>query len=382
MIHDTIKQRLRTSLLVSASAKNVLDVAAPLAAQLTDQGTWKDLHGCDPCAPDADQHGHLARTLLLAKARHLAPGELDDATRLAFDWWLAGDHRSTDWHLDQLTIPRMVGEIALLFEEALSTGAGGKVIEILTRSRWAYWASGVGWTDWTGAPVLGVAYNVILRGCLENSPALCEGAFRRAFRNVQWSHEANCDGTMINAPVGSFQASDPALTRDYARLMTLAHGTAWQAPAESAKAFFSHLLDFQQWTMWRGVLNGDASQAHASEGLGQAIAQLSQLGNPPRRVELADLAERLIGKGKPLVGHRHFWKSQLTVHQRPTFFSSLCQDGASDSDCNPGPFRHKTLGGSAVFLRTGQEYNGLVDRPARPSSASPVRLRTDLDRPR
>ena len=378
MIHDTIKQRLRASLLVSSSGKNALDVAAQLAGDLTAEGTWKDLEAADQLA---GKHGHLSRVMLLAKARHLAPGELDDSTRLAFDWWLSRDLRGASWYHDQIAVPRLVGEIALLFEEVLSIGAWGKVIEMLTRSRWSEWTPGVGWKDLNGATVLGVAYNVILRGCLENSPALCEGAFRRAFRNVRWVPAAEQDDTAFHESPGWLPTSDAGviLSRNYARLMALAHGTPWQAPAEATKALVNYLLDFQQWTMWRGLVNADACRSQVSEDLGETVAQLSQLGNPPRRDELADLADRLLGKGKPLAGHRHFWKSQLTVHQRPAFFSSLSQNGTSLPVSFPTAHRGRILGGNAVFLRTGQEYSGLTEHPFDPpsSSASAATLYTD-----
>ena len=362
MTLDTIKQRLRATLLVSASGKNALDTAARLASEMGEDGSWPNVCTPEDAVPEWRYCEHLARTMLLAKACHLAPGELRGATTNAFDWWLSRDPRPASWHQDQVTVPRLVGEIALLSEDDLSVGAWGKVTEILTRSRWAYWAAGTGWAEWTGSTVVEVAYNLILRGCLENSPALCEGAFQRAFRKVQWSGEA--EGAVSSeesaASLPPYVYGKP-LIRNYARLMTLTHGTHWQAPVESTKAFVSYLLDFQQWTLWRDVPMEDTGfpQDPEDKGLGTAIAQLAQLGNPPRRVELSDMADRLAGRGKALVGHRHFWRSRFAVHQRPNFYCSLAL-GPTDArnhgvSGDPQPPATQSL----YLMRTGREYAGL-----------------------
>ena len=359
---DTIKQRLRASLLVSASGKSTLETAARLASELDDDGSWPDISTPDGTSADVRQYEHLARALLLAKACHLAPGELRGALRTAFDWWLSRDPRLVSWHQDQVAVPRLVGEIALLGEDDLSIGAWGKVTEILTRSKWAHWVAGTGWVEWTGSPVVEVAYNLVLRGCLENSPALCEGAFQRAFRKVPWSGDAEGSASSDE----SFASLPPCiygkpLIKNYARLMTLAHGTHWQAPAESTKAFVSYLLDFQQWVMWRDLPLEAVGFPQDSEakGLGAAIAQLARLGNPPRRAELADMADRLAGRGKALVGHRHFWRSRFTVHQRPNFYCSLTLRRVGIQTIGAGNDQGPASAQSLYLMRTGREYAGL-----------------------
>ena len=359
MIHDTIKQRLRASLLASSSCKTTLDAAAHLAGELTEQGAWNDLEGDADSARDAGCK-HLARTKLLARARHLAPGELEGALRLAFDWWLSREFRSTDWYQEQILVPRLVGEIALLSEEDLSLGAKGRVVEVLTRSRWTFWKPGTGWTEWSGAALLGVAYNVILRGCLENVPSLCADAFRRAFRNVGWSHDDNQEAPLAVGQAGPGRplVDGVALTQDYARLMSLAHGTAWQAATENTRAFITYLLDYQQWILFGERPAGNAPFPSDREAFAVAVAQLSQLGNPPRREELANLAELLAGRGKPLSGHRYFWRSHLAVHRRPHFYSSLRLGGSGDEGTSGGSPFGVVPAGNPFFVRLNRERQG------------------------
>ncbi len=370
VIQDTIKQRLRASLLVGATSKTVLDTAADLAGELTEDGAWEDLDAAGDPAPGLSRYGHLHRTLLLAKARPLAPSELGGPTRRALDWWLSQDLRSADWRRDQIAVPRLVGEIALLCDDDLSLGAWGKVLEILARCRWADWVKGEGWVEWTGDGLLGVAYNIILRACLEGSASLCDTAFRRVFRSVRWTHFTGPDARPLRAepPPDGLQRGSLFLAQDYARLIALAYGTPWQAPTESVKSFVTYLLDFQQWTMRQSIsatllTDSVPSPDHPDpRALAESITQLAQLGNPPRRGELAALAERLHGRGTPLSGHRYVWRSQFAVHQRPAFYASLRLAGNIEAHREVAPIASPPAGGTLYFLRHGLEYAGMAHR--------------------
>lgn len=365
MIQDTIKQRLRASLLVTTSRKTIVDAAAHLAQEITEEGTWADLDSeGNPRADTPRRSGQLERTLLIAKARHLAPGEFDDPARRALDWWLGHDLRGSSPRRDQVVVPKLIGEIALLCEDDLSLGAWGKVLEILARSRWAEWKGKDGWVEWSGDFLLGVAYVYLLRGCLEKSASLCETALRRAFRNVRWPQIFR---TPVAAGAGQ-PATGVALAQDYARLIALAYGTPWQAPTDSVKSFVAYLLDFQQWTMRQGAPAADGSDAGMSvprfdpRALADSVLQLAQLGNPPRRSELVALAERLVGQGKPLSGHRYFWRARFAVHQRPSFYASLRLSADEAAHRDVAPDGTPAVAGTIYFLRTGQEYAAMSGR--------------------
>lgn len=370
MIHDTIKQRLRVSLRACASGKSTLDTAAQLASELGEDGAWSELdeRGCLP--GDTDKPAHLLWTRQLARARHLSPGEITGPTLRALDWWLSQDSPGDEPRWNPGTATTLIGEIALLCEGELSTGAMGKVVEILARSHWAYWKRGEGWVERQGTVLMEVAYHGILRGCLENNSLLCETAFRRLFRGVIPGQPATFPGNRGADPAGEpYQAeSDLSYTQEYAQLVALAHGTPCQAPVESVKAFVAHLLDFQQWMIRRGRFDGNGAfgapetDGHDLRGLAAALVQLSQLGNPPRRAELMALAERLVGEGKPLSGHRYFWRSQAVVHQRPSFYSTLQLGSTENRRPTNGGDGPLPVEGAIYFMRHGREYAGLTQR--------------------
>ena len=352
MIHDTIKQRLRASLLLTPAPKVAHALALRHAASQQSDGSWSD--------QPVGELVHLERTLVLSKALRPAAGALDDSLRRAFDFWLAHDFITRDWRRDQIVIPRLVGEIALLGEHGLSAGAAGKVMEILARSRWANWVSPAGWVECTGTTLLGVAYNHVLRGSLENAPSLFDAAFGRVFREIRPVNSGE-DGIQTDmtfrAPVGASMGGGFAFMRECAQFIALAHGTPWQAPPEMVKLFAAFVLDGQQWIMRHETVDADApgdvsSTADDFAGVAAIVQQLAQLGNPPRRQELAGFAHRLQGRGEALSGHRYFWRARMAVHQRPDFYISLRLAAAQ-------PGSPSVADGRTSILRAGDEYRGL-----------------------
>ncbi len=355
MIHDTIKQRLRASLLLSPPPKSTLASALAHASTLQQDGTWQDL--ASPASVSAAASGqpvHLERVLLFAKAHRAAAGALDEPLWRALDSWLATDPISTDWRLRQIVIPRLVGEIALLCEHGLSAGAMEKGLEILTRARWNRWAPPAGWAEYSGVDLLGIAYNHLLRGCLENAPAFFEAAFGRFFREFR---PANAEQDGIR-PDMTFHAREGApaencltFLREGAQFIALAHGTPWQAPAEAVKLFVNFVLDGQQWmmrpeTMDTTLPNDVFARTLDLQGISVVVQQLAQLGNPPRRSELAAFARRLQGWGEALSGHRYFWRARMSVHHRPAFYAS--------ARLSPPP----CADGRTYFLCAGREHRG------------------------
>lgn len=309
--------------------------AAQLAANLRPDGTWPDLEAVDPFTPGSlGVPEHLRRTRLLAQASHEGSGPEDPLAR-ALDYWLAHDFRADDWRQNQLEVPHLVGSVALRLANGLSAGARGKVMEIMARPRWHHWQPSIGWIEWKGTTLLRVAYNTVLCGCLDDTPARFAEAFARGFGALRLAAEGE-EGIQ---PDMIYRGSDTASAADSggisfvihcAQLITMAHGTPWQAPAEAVKLLAAFLLDGQQWLMCNGTWDPNFPQKNAAPGatdlreLADAVDRLAQLGDIPSRAELAAFARRLAEHGGALSGHRYFWRSGFSVHQRPAYYASVC----------------------------------------------------------
>ncbi len=371
MILETLKQRLHAALVRPVPTEADLAAARRLAADLDDAGIWPDIEYTGTDGSRWEAIAHLDRVFVLARTRQFCSGELDAAIVRALDFWLSQDLKGpTRWH-DQIIVPRLIGSTALLFEAGLSAGARGMVIEILARARWARWEGGV-WVEWTGTHLTSLAFNVLLRGCIENIPALCREALERVHAAVRLA-QAGEEGIQVDM---SFHRSEGvpspgsdglAFGENCARLFTLAHGTPWQAPAECLTLFASFLLDGQQWTIRRQFLDGgawtggaDADPARLAS-FAAAVEELADLGITPRRAEMAAFARRLRNPLEPtLSGHRHFWRSDLAVHQRPGFYTSVRLGSHVVSAGKPDEQADNLDGGLTCLVRDGHEYRDIV----------------------
>ncbi len=194
---------------------------------------------------------------------------------------------------------------------------------------------------------MAVAFNVLLRGCLEASTAWCQEAFERAHVGMRIAPSGE-EG--IQADLSFFPTDRDGLVfgEQGARFLALGHGTSWQAPAGCLQLFASFLLDGPQWMIRRRFFDGGPAPTNAGdlEGFAGAVEELAALGVTPRQAEMAAFARRLRGTAEPgLSGHRHFWRVGLAVHQRPAFYASV----------------RTGLDGLTCLLRRGDEYEGSSD---------------------
>ena len=375
MTLDSLKQRLRASLLRPAPGAADLDAARRLADAITPDGAWPDVDYTATGRFAWSASEHLERVLTLARARQFCSGELDAALTRAFDFWLARDLQAGNWWHDQIGVPRLVGATAFLCEAGLSAGAREKVIEILARSRWSHWFGGA-WTDRTGANLLWIAHNALLRGCIENIPSLCQGACERVYREVRAAGvgEEGLQADMSFHQGGALLHSGGyglAFAENAARFFLLTHGTPWQAPAECVRLFAAFLLDGQQWMMRAGGFDPGTKGYETPRAAGYlrtfaaAVEQLADGGVTPRRAEMAAFARRLRGPAEPaLHGHRHYWRSDFAVHQRPAFYTSVRMSSprtiaVSDDRDEVRRCRH-VADGLTYILRDGGEYRDVT----------------------
>ncbi|GAB2565224.1 polysaccharide lyase 8 family protein [Spirosoma areae] len=174
-------------------------------------------------------------------------------------------------------------------------------------------------------------------------------------------------------------------TRNIAQVIKLTQATPYQIPAEKQAVFDAYVLEGQQW-MIRGrpgaafgraafgfdysavgreivrpaSVNTMATGAGRLSGLGKLLAELSG----PRQPEYQMLANRLAGQpGPPLLGNRHFWRSDFMTHHRAGYYTSVKMTSnriLSGESGNGENGKGYYLGHGVQFIyRTGEEYTDI-----------------------
>jgi len=358
----TIKERILAPLLAPVDVGAVQRLIDTLQAD----GSWPSIDYQEKRRSAWTPVGHLGNVLLLARG-YRSPGskltgstELRDARDAALDYWLEHDFQNSNWWWNQIGVPRSLAPVLLLMEDELSETQRGKGLEILRRAR----------IGMTGQNLVWVTEITALRGILEQDPKLVASAYRRI------AEEIRVDVKEGIQPDFSFHQHGPCLYShgygsgfavDCSRIAKQVAGTSLAFPPEKITLLSSLLLDGSQW-LTRGGTSDFGAEGREISRKGQdagylATAAQNMLALPTgREDEFRALAARASGgSAPPLVGNRHFWRSDVMTHHRPGYYTSARMFSSrianTDDPCNSeGLESHHIADGCNVVLRTGREY--------------------------
>jgi len=379
----TIKSRFVDSILtnVPETRQSIAQAGDRHAATLKPDGSWPDVDYKDEARSRWGAAEHLQRLLLIAKACRI--GSDDKAKALsALQYWLDHDYRNSNWWWNEIGVPRLLGETALLIQSDLSESQHQAVSKILSRSVW---------TKWTGQNLIWGVTNQIIRGCLDNDEQVVAEAYKRFYDEVRISPE-NQEG--IQGDYSFHQHGNQfysggyglAFAQDTSLFTSFACGTSYQIPPAKMEILAHYLLDGEAW-MIRGntfdfsamgreiTRKGKVAVSHswttgpiapvgAAYSLGTAVSHLTE--HPlARDSEFKAFAERLLGNptAPPLVGNRHFWKSDYMSHRRAGYFASvrMFSDRLLNSEQvnNEGRKSQHLADGCCLIYRSGYEYTDI-----------------------
>ncbi|MBV9866972.1 MAG: polysaccharide lyase 8 family protein [Abitibacteriaceae bacterium] len=379
---ETVKQRLRDALLPTTPTEGqaIAQAARQFADALKPDGSWNDVDYNDQTRGPWKTAQHLDRVQAMAKA-YRTPGEplnsdaaLKGKILTSLDFWLQHDYRNPNWWHNQIGVPQTMGAILLLMEHDLSPDELAKGLAIMGRSSWTNEAGKP--ANWTGANMVWIASNRIIMGCLANSPGTVTEAFSKIFDEI---HIAGPHGEGIQNDWSFHQHGDVLYTGGYGQSFTgsaahfidCARGTHFAVPPDKLQILTNYVLDGQQWMLrggvWDyGVTGREITRADKNaRSLRFPVQTLAQMAGP-RQAELKAFAQRLRDprSAPPLVGNRHFWKSDFMVQHRPGYYTSarmfstrtLNTDGYINSE---GKKSHHLADGTTYIFRSGDEYKDI-----------------------
>ncbi|MHB1034809.1 MAG: polysaccharide lyase 8 family protein [Pirellulales bacterium] len=371
---QTVRRRILETLIPTPDARrDVAGRARRLVRALQPDGLWPDVDYTDRDPASWKPSAHARNLVTLAKA-YRAPGqdlagnaELLAKIRTAFDAWVRLDPRCPNWWYNEIGVPMMIGDFAILMGDDLSAPQRAAAVEILKRSKWA---------RWTGQNLVWGTSVQIVRGCLEDSPAVVREAYDRMYREiriaadgeegVQADYSFHQHGALLYS--GGYGAGF-SLNSSY--FIELADGTSLVPPPEARRILESYLLDGQQWMIRGRVFDYGVTGRELTRpgknaaSLATAAERMARLGGP-RAAEMAAFARRLSGKGTetPISGNRHFWRSDYMAHHRAGYFASvrmfstrlLSTDGFINGENKKS---HHLADGANLLYRTGEEYRDI-----------------------
>lgn len=361
---------IRDRMLVSYLTPLATDRVHQLRESLQEDGSWLDVDYSGTSTTIWEPVEHLDRLLTLTQA-WFAPtaaeygnAELFMEISLALDFWLHRDLRRP-WWWDSIGAPERLSWILLMLDERLSESQRAKGIDILKRSQ----------LDGTGQNLVWQAEITARRAILQKDSALLRRAFERIDSEIRISH-----GEGIQSDF-SFHQHGPCLYNhgygaDFAlynaRLAALRHDTPFALSAERLALLSAYILDGSQW-LARGPYTDFGAEGREITRINQTahylgIVAQDMLQVPTgREAEFRALAARIAEEpeAEPLIGNRHFHRSDMMVHHRPNWYlsarmySTRTLNTDSLSGCEEGLLSHYIADGANCIMLHGNEYLNL-----------------------
>lgn len=332
------------------------------AQTLRPDGTWPDIDYANRDGGSWEPFEHLDRMRNLAILfRSDRSAELGTLVRKALAAWVERDPQSDNWWYNHNGTPQEIVAVLLLMREVFPPEEVPGALKIVRRAR-----------------VEPKRNNECLIGLMAAVLAEDEAGADAAL-SILWAGIATGTGDTIQVDA-SYHFHGPQLYsggygRGFAertsRLIAMTAGTRFAAPTEKIELFTRFVLDGSQWMLRGGafeVTSRGRETSRPEQDMRPVFAEICRdmlAAGAPREAEWSSFLSRLEAE-TPIValeGTRHFWKSDLLIHQSPRYFGSVKMNSVrtygSESGNGEGLTNYLLLFGCSLLMQRGDEYRNI-----------------------
>ena len=329
--------RRYSAMLVEGKVKDAETVRGYMTA-LKEDGSWPDVNYKGKDRSDWEPFYHIFRLGAMAKAYakdgHALHGDkaLLKKIHLAMDHWFAKRYRCPNGWYHGIAEPNWMGMIATCINDDL-TGDRRKATMAIVG------AQGKGRRRWgTGANLMDVALTAIVKAALTGDTALLTEASKRVAGEIRVSAgEGIKDDWSFHQHGASAQLGyGTVYLWGVSKVGTLLQGTPYEIPKEKRAIVSQYILNGVQWMVRGpyqapsvqdrqvsrpGVLgpSGGVRGQHNPGCFAVGVAEKWMVVDPDNAAALKEFVARHHGKAAPLVGFKHFPRSDISAYHRPDF---------------------------------------------------------------
>ncbi|MCD8182198.1 MAG: chondroitinase [Bacteroides sp.] len=301
-------------------------------SSLSEDGTWPDINYADEKRSGWEPKMHAERILELVKlycsgqTSYYHSAEVEAVVHKALRYWFTAKPVCQNWWYNQIGIPKTLGTAFVLFEDGLTPEERREAVTVMKNSKFGM----------TGQNKVWLAGNVMMRALLQNDAGLLKMARDTIASEIvmgevegikdDWSfHQHGAQQQFGNYGL-SFVSGMSFFSGVFA-------GTSL-AFDEKQLGIISALIDEgYRWILWKGRMDISSlgrqlfHHAPVHKALSLAFAA-SELGGGESE-QCSSVTQALLkenygaGQNNSLVGHKHFWQSDYTIHRRPRWMASV-----------------------------------------------------------
>lgn len=294
---------------------DTVSISRYLARQRPD-GSWSDIDYNDQRRSGWQAREHASRLLELAKLYRSANTPFAGRPRVlrayhqALQFWIKQRPRCRNWWYNQIGIPKPLGESSLLMERELTSDEKAGVLDILN--------TGIAMT---GQNKVWLAGNVLIRGLLTENDSLVREARNAIAGEIVTGKDEGIQRDWSFHQHGSQQQFGNyglAFVKSLSYYASVLSGTCYAFTDEQRHTLVQLMEQGYRWVVWHRMLDVGALDRqlfhNAQWHKGYSVAFAAQQLGRPQGFPL---------HANELVGHKHFYCSDYTLHRRPTWMASL-----------------------------------------------------------
>lgn len=336
--------------------------ATRFAALMKDDGSWPDIDYADKTRGGWPVNDHLLRLSNMTIAYKTTGGRLAGDQTLekkiiaGLNFWLKNDFICPNWWYPQIGVPRALAPVMLLMEDQLSPAQMSAGIKILERAK----------IGMTGQNKVWLSGNVIYRSLLTGDTSAILAAVKAIQdeivvsegEGIQPDYSFHQHGTQQQ-----FGNYGSAYAADMLKWAGIFQNTAFQFDAGKIAILRNYLLEGMRWIIWKHKMDISACGRQLFPGAQSDKANSIQRITTKMPSVDAAYKQQYLSALDDFEGNNHFWKSDMTVHRRNSFYASVKMSsrrvGGAES-CNEENIQGYHLGdGATYFYQSNEEYTDI-----------------------
>lgn len=301
-------------------------------SSLSEEGMWVDIDYKDQKRSGWEPKKHVERILELVKlynsrqTAYFQSADLEKVIHKALHYWFTAKPVCPNWWYNQIGIPKTLGTAFILFEKKLSAKEKKEAISVMENAQFGM----------TGQNKVWLAGNVMLRALLQNNMNLVKMARDTIVSEIltggeegiqeDWSFHQHGTQQQFGNYGLSFVSGMSFFSGVFA-------GTSLAFSQYHLNTISSLMDEGYRWILWKGKMDISAlgrqlfhnAQIHKALSLAFAASEIG--GGESEQCSLvtkALLRENYSNvKLSPMIGHKHFWRSDYTVHRRSQWMATV-----------------------------------------------------------
>ncbi len=351
---------LRTNLINNIlKDKKPDEMIAGICRLIQPDGSFSDLNYTDKTRGGWPLTDHLNRLLAMTiswkspQSSYFNAPELKIYLFSVLDHWLKNDYINPNWWYPEIGIPRVLGQIMVLLKDDLSEQELQEGLKILGRAKMGK----------TGQNKVWLAQNVIYQSLLTNDFKMIEIAAKSISSEIIVTQIEGIQPDFSfhqHGPQQQFGNYGLAYAADMCDWAIIFEGTPFSFGEQKKGILRNYLLNGLKWVDWKGVF--DISACGRQLFPGAQTGKARSLETIFRTFTVADPAYKTqyLAAADNFEGNIHFWCSDMTIHRRAAFYSSVKMASnrvAGAESCNSENIQGYHMGdGATFFYQSGDEY--------------------------